>query len=109
LAGWKNRTDDDLDVLTTIFWSAGASRHALATRRDYSKSKANGLVAGLLDESLLTESGCRIRHVVGVPKRCRSVVHQALHQKGFRSCPWTLLRARHACRLLHRAPEPDIG
>lgn len=54
---WKDRTADDLDVLTTVFWSAGASRHALATRLDYSKSKANGLVAALLDEGLLDEIG----------------------------------------------------
>ena len=57
MAGWKNRTAEDLDVLTTLLWSSGASRHALATRLDYSKSKANGLVAGLLEEGLLFEAG----------------------------------------------------
>lgn len=57
MASWKNRTADDLDILATVFWSAGASRHGLATRLDYSKSKANSLVAALLDEGLLDETG----------------------------------------------------
>ena len=57
MLGWQNRSADDLDLLTTIFWSAGMSRHVLAGRLDYSKSKANALVAALLDEGLLDEVG----------------------------------------------------
>lgn len=57
MVSWQNRSVDDLDLLTTIFWSAGASRHALAERLDYSKSKANAMVAALLDEGLLDEVG----------------------------------------------------
>ena len=57
MAGWKNRTAEVLDVLTTLFWSSGASCHVLATRLVYSKNKANGLVAGLLKEGLLFEAG----------------------------------------------------
>ena len=43
--------------MQTIFWSAGASRNALAQRVAYSKSKANAMVAALLDEGLLDEVG----------------------------------------------------
>jgi len=57
LARWHNCGTEDLDVLQTIFWSAGASRNALAQRLAYSKSKANAMVAALLDEGLLDEVG----------------------------------------------------
>lgn len=57
MVSWQNRSVDDLDLLTTIFWSGGASRHALAERLEYSKSKANAIVAALLDEGLLDEVG----------------------------------------------------
>nr|WP_315240843.1 ROK family protein [uncultured Albidiferax sp.] len=48
---------DETTLLQTIFWSAGASRLALAERLDFSKSKTNSLVAALLDLGLLTETG----------------------------------------------------
>lgn len=57
MLSWQNRSTDDLDLLTTIFWSAGVSRHVLAERLDYSKSKANAMVASLLDEGVLDEVG----------------------------------------------------
>ena len=57
---WQNRRSDDLDLLKTIFWSAGASRHTLAQRLDYSKSKANAMVAALLDEGFLDEIGLQV-------------------------------------------------
>jgi len=44
-------------MLQTVFWSAGASRLALAEHLDYSKSKTNSLVASLLDVGLLSETG----------------------------------------------------
>ncbi|MBT9513937.1 MAG: transcriptional regulator, partial [Acidovorax sp.] len=37
---WSHCGAEDLSVLQTIFWSAGASRNALAQRLAYSKSKA---------------------------------------------------------------------
>ncbi len=43
--------------MQTIFWSVGASRNALAQRLAYSKSKANAMVAALLDVGLLDEVG----------------------------------------------------
>lgn len=46
-----------MSVLAAVFWSAGASRHVLAGRLGYSKSKANSIVAGLLDNGLVEEGG----------------------------------------------------
>ena len=57
MVSWQQRGVDYLALLSTIFWSAGVSRHVLAERLDYSKSKANALVAALLDEGLLDEVG----------------------------------------------------
>lgn len=57
MVSWQNRNVDDLALLATIFWSTGVSRHVLAERLDYSKSKANAMVAALLDEGLLDEVG----------------------------------------------------
>ncbi len=48
---------DERVTLQTIFWSAGASRHALAERLGFSKSKTNNTVASLLDCGLLDEVG----------------------------------------------------
>nr|WP_315183429.1 ROK family protein [uncultured Albidiferax sp.] len=50
---------DETTLLQTIFWSAGASRLALAERLDFSKSKTNSLVAALLDVGLLEETGLK--------------------------------------------------
>nr|WP_315207252.1 ROK family protein [uncultured Albidiferax sp.] len=52
-------SSDETTLLQTIFWSAGASRLALAERLDFSKSKTNSLVAALLDVGLLEETGLK--------------------------------------------------
>src|SRR6218665_486903 len=57
LARWQNYSSADMDLLQAIFWSTGVSRHALAGRLAYSKSKANAMVAALLDEGVLDEVG----------------------------------------------------
>ncbi|WP_162577283.1 ROK family protein [Variovorax sp. PBL-H6] len=44
-------------LLETTFWSAGGSRHVMAERLGFSKSKANALIAGLVEQGLLAESG----------------------------------------------------
>jgi len=44
-------------VLQTTVWSAGGSRHGMANRLGYSKSKANALIAGLVEQGLLNEIG----------------------------------------------------
>lgn len=54
---WSGLTADEMQLLETTFWSAGGSRHAMAERLGFSKSKANGLIAGLVDQGLLAESG----------------------------------------------------
>ncbi|MET0542884.1 MAG: ROK family protein [Variovorax sp.] len=46
-----------MQLLETTFWSAGGSRHGMAERLGFSKSKANGLIAGLVEQGLLAESG----------------------------------------------------
>ncbi|HSV57735.1 MAG TPA: ROK family protein [Variovorax sp.] len=46
-----------MQLLETAFWSAGGSRHVMAERLGFSKSKANTLIAGLVEQGLLAESG----------------------------------------------------
>jgi len=55
--GWDQLSAAEMDVLQTVFWSLGSSRHALATRLDCSKSRANALAAGLIEQGLLEETG----------------------------------------------------
>src|SRR6218665_396464 len=57
LARWQHYSSADMDLLQAIFWSTGVSRHVLARRLAYSKSKANAMVAALLDEGVLDEVG----------------------------------------------------
>jgi glucokinase-like ROK family protein len=46
-----------MQLLETTFWSAGGSRHGMAEKLGFSKSKANALIAGLVDQGLLAEAG----------------------------------------------------
>ncbi|VTU14284.1 Glucokinase [Variovorax sp. RA8] len=57
MAPWNGLTADEMALLETTFWSAGGSRHAMAERLGFSKSKANALIAGLVDQGLLAEAG----------------------------------------------------
>lgn len=54
---WSGLTADEMQVLETTFWSSGGSRHGVAERLGFSKSKANGLIAGLVEQGLLAEAG----------------------------------------------------
>lgn len=54
---WDQLSAAEMDVLQTVFWTAGSSRNALAGRLDCSKSKANALAAGLIEQGLLEETG----------------------------------------------------
>src|SRR5690606_26897771 len=54
---WDELSAAEMNVLQTVFWSLGASRHALAGRLDCSRSKANALAAGLIEQGLLEETG----------------------------------------------------
>src|SRR3954447_5447052 len=46
-----------MQLLETTFWSAGGSRHGMAEHLGFSKSKANALIAGLVEQGLLAEAG----------------------------------------------------
>ena len=54
---WSGITADEMRLLETTFWSAGGSRHAMAEQLGFSKSKANALIAGLVEQGLLAEAG----------------------------------------------------
>jgi glucokinase-like ROK family protein len=54
---WDQLSAAEMDVLQTVFWSLGSSRNGLADRLDCSKSKANALAAGLIEQGLLEETG----------------------------------------------------
>ena len=57
VAPWSGITADEMRLLETTFWSAGGSRHAMAEQLGFSKSKANALIAGLVEQGLLAEAG----------------------------------------------------
>jgi len=50
-------TADEMQLLETAFWSSGGSRHGFADQLGFSKSKANALIANLIEQGLLSESG----------------------------------------------------
>lgn len=50
-------TADEMQLLETAFWSSGGSRHGFADQLGFSKSKANALIANLVEQGLLAESG----------------------------------------------------
>lgn len=60
MARWDHLSPAEITLLQTVFWSAGSSRHVLSSRLEFSKSKANGLVAGLLEQGLLEETGLQV-------------------------------------------------
>lgn len=57
MAPWSRLTADEMHLLETTFWSAGGSRHGMAEQLGFSKSKANALIAGLVEQGLLAEAG----------------------------------------------------
>jgi glucokinase-like ROK family protein len=57
LGTWSGLTADEMQLLETAFWSAGGSRHGMAEKLGFSKSKANALIAGLVEQGLLAEAG----------------------------------------------------
>lgn len=54
---WDQLSPAEMNMLQTVFWSMGSSRHVLAGRLECSKSKANALAAGLIEQGLLEETG----------------------------------------------------
>ncbi len=59
MAPWNGLSAGELELLSTTFWSAGGSRHGMAERLGFSRSKANALIAGLIAQGLLAEAGPR--------------------------------------------------
>jgi glucokinase-like ROK family protein len=56
---WEALSTGELDMLDQVFWSENMSRGELAGRSDFSKSKANTMVARLIERGLLEEWGTR--------------------------------------------------
>ena len=54
---WQQLSAAEMDLLQTVFWSPGISRNALAGRLGFSRSKANALAAGLVEQGMLEETG----------------------------------------------------
>jgi len=54
---WQQLSAAEMNLLQTVFWSPGISRNALAGRLGFSRSKANALAAGLVEQGLLEETG----------------------------------------------------
>lgn len=59
MSPWNGLSAGEMDLLSTTFWSAGGSRHGMAERLGFSRSKANALIAGLIEQGLLAEAGPR--------------------------------------------------
>jgi len=49
----------ELSVLEGVFWTHGPSRDALSARLNFSKTRANAVVAGLIEQGWLDEVGLR--------------------------------------------------
>jgi len=54
---WDGLTHREMTLLDSVFWSAGISRDALATRSAFSKTRVNSAVAGMLEQGVLEEVG----------------------------------------------------
>ena len=50
---------NELSVLEGVFWSHGPSRDALSSQLQFSKTRANAVVAGLIEQGWLDEIGLR--------------------------------------------------
>ena len=56
---WAQLSTNELDVLEGVFWSHGPSRDALSAQLAFSKTRANAVVAGLIDQGWIDEVGLR--------------------------------------------------
>src|SRR5262245_11484254 len=59
MSRWAQLSAQELNVLEGVFWAHGPSRDALASRLALSKTRANALVAGLIEQGWLDEVGPR--------------------------------------------------
>ena len=56
---WAQLSANELSVLEGVFWSHGPSRDALSSQLEFSKTRANAVVAGLIEQGWLDEVGLR--------------------------------------------------
>ena len=59
MSRWAQLSANELSVLEGVFWSHGPSRDALSSRLNFSKTRANAVVAGLIEQGWLDEIGQR--------------------------------------------------
>jgi glucokinase-like ROK family protein len=57
LTPWQSLTADEMRLLEAALWSPGQSRHGLAALLGFSSSKGKALIASLIDQGLLEETG----------------------------------------------------
>lgn len=57
MSRWAQLSANELSVLEGVFWSHGPSREALSSHLDFSKTRANAVVAGLIEQGWLDEVG----------------------------------------------------
>ena len=56
---WAQLSANELNVLEGVFWSQGPSREALSSHMNFSKTRANAVVAGRVEAGWLDEVGLR--------------------------------------------------
>jgi predicted NBD/HSP70 family sugar kinase len=56
---WSDRSANELSALEGVFWLHGPSRHALSRRLSLSRTHANAVIAGLMEQGWLEKSGER--------------------------------------------------
>jgi glucokinase-like ROK family protein len=59
MSRWARLSANELSALEAVFWLHGPSRDALSRRLAFSRTHANAVVAGLIDERWLEKSGER--------------------------------------------------
>jgi glucokinase-like ROK family protein len=59
MSRWAQLSANELSVLEGVFWLHGPSREALSSKLNFSKTRANAVVAGLIEQGWLDEVGPR--------------------------------------------------
>lgn len=59
MSRWAQLSTNERSVLEGVFWSHGPSRDALSTRLAFSKTRANAVIAGLIDQGWVDPIGLR--------------------------------------------------
>ncbi len=59
MSRWAQLSANERSVLEGVFWAHGPSREALSAQLAFSKTRANALVAGLIEQGWLDEVGLR--------------------------------------------------